>query len=165
MPHFTFEQPIKQLEKRKGGYYYLTITADIVGKYEKKQATRLQCIIDQKVSFSCGLNHLGDGNYFIVATRHVKSLSKQENDVVTFEISEDPNPLGVELPEVLQVLINQYPDAKKIHDSFTDGKKRSLIYSIKVIKLLIDQRGNCHSPPWLCCHFKIPHIIMAWVSY
>ena len=106
MPHFTFEQPIKQLEKRKGGYYYLTITADIVGKYEKKRATRLQCIIDQKVSFSCGLNHLGD------------------------------------------------------------GKKRSLIYSIKVIKLLIGQRGNCHSPPaWLCCHFKIPHIIMAWVSY
>ena len=135
MPRFTFEQSIKQLEKRKGGYYYLTIAADIVEQYEKKRATRLKCTIDKSVSFSCGLNHLGDGNYFIiVATRHLKALGKQENDMVTFDIFEDPNPLGVELPEVLQVLIDQDPDAKKMYDTLTDGKKRSLIYSIKGIK-------------------------------
>ena len=135
MPRFTFEQPLRQLEKNKGGYYYLQIDADIVDKYEKKRATRLKCVIDQKVTLSCGLNHLGDGNYFIiVATRHVKSLGKEHNDMVTFEIFEDPNPLGVAVPEVLQVLIDQDPGLKKIYDSFTDGKKRTLIYSIKGVK-------------------------------
>lgn len=135
MPRFTFEQPLRQLEKNKGGYYYLQIEADIVDKYEKKRATRLKCIIDQKVTLSCGLNHLGDGNFFIiVATRHVKSLGKKRHDMVTFEIFEDPNPLGVEVPEVLQVLIDQDPELKKIYDDFTDGKKRTLIYSIKAVK-------------------------------
>ena len=135
MPHFTFEQPLGQLEKRKGGYYYLTITADIVEKYEKKRATRLKCTIEKRVSFSCGLNHLGDGNFFIiVATRHLKTLGKEAGELVTFEIFEDPNPLGVEVPEVLQVLIDQDPEAKEIYDGLTDGKKRSLIYSIKGIK-------------------------------
>lgn len=135
MPKFSFEQPLKQLEKRKGGYYYLKIDKNTVDQYEKKRATRLKCTIDQKVSFSCGLNHFGDGNFFIiVATRHLKSLGKGLGDPVSFEIFEDPDPLGVKVPEVLQVLIDQDEGLKVIYDKLTDGKKRSLIYSIKSVK-------------------------------
>ena len=135
MPKLRFQQPILQLEKRKGGYYYLEISANVVSKFEKGRSTRLKCEVDRQVSFSCGLNHLGDGNFFIiVAGRYLKSLGKELGDEVSFEIMEDPNPLGVEIPEVLSVLLEQDEEARRIFDAITDGKKRSLIYSIQKVK-------------------------------
>ncbi len=131
LPKFKFEQTIGQLEKRKGGYFYLTLDADIVNQFERKRATRLLCTLDDKLTIACGLNHLGDGNFFIiVATKYMKKIGRKVGDVITFEITEDPNPLGVEIPEVLTVLLEQDEDAKNIFDQLTDGKKRSLIYTI-----------------------------------
>jgi len=135
MPRFTFNQLIRQLEKRKGGYYYLQVDAAIVNQLERKRATRIICTLNGTVTYGCGLNHLGDGNfYIIVAARYLKKLGLALNDPVTFEIEEDPNPFGVEVPKVLSILLEQDPDAKRIYDGLTDGKKRSLIYGIKDIK-------------------------------
>ncbi|MEM6840646.1 MAG: YdeI/OmpD-associated family protein [Bacteroidota bacterium] len=61
-------------------------------------------------------------------------MRKALGDPVTFKTFEDPNPLGVEMPEILQVLIEQDREAKTTFDRLTDGKKRSLIYSIKNVK-------------------------------
>ncbi len=135
MPSFTFEQPIGQLEKRKGGYYYLKINADIVDQFDKKRATRLKCVIDNKVSYSCGLNHLGDGNFFIIlSTARLKELRKGLGDPVSFEIFEDPEPLGVKVPEVLEVLLEHDTEARETWEKLSDGKKRSLIFSIIKVK-------------------------------
>ena len=135
MPRFTFEQTIGQLEKRKGGYYYLKISADIVDQFDKKRATRLKCVIDNKVSYSCGLNHLGDGNFFIIlSTARLKELRKGLGDPVSFEIFEDPEPLGVKVPEVLEVLLEHDTEARETWEKLSDGKKRSLIFSIIKVK-------------------------------
>lgn len=113
----------------------MKIRAETVNRFGKKGATRLKCTLDRKLSYSCGLNHLGDGNfYIIVATRYVKLLGKRSGDVVMFEITEDQSPLGVEIPGVLEALLEQDEDAKRIFGAMTDGKKRSLIYLIKRIK-------------------------------
>ena len=64
----------------------------------------------------------------------MKKLKKVLGDEVSFEIYEDPNPLGVEVPEVLDVLLVQDDQLKAIYDKLTDGKKRSLIYSINKVK-------------------------------
>ncbi|MEM8898337.1 MAG: YdeI/OmpD-associated family protein [Bacteroidota bacterium] len=133
MPMFT--QPIQQLEKKRGGYFYLHLDAEVVEKLPKKRATRLICILEKQYSFSCGLNHLGDGNFFLIlAKKYLDKLNKELGDSISFEIQEDPNPLGVEIPEALAALLEQDPDAKHIFDSITDGKKRSLIYSIIRLK-------------------------------
>ncbi|GAA4272176.1 DUF1905 domain-containing protein [Aquimarina gracilis] len=154
MPRFAFEQPILQLEQRKGGYHYLKIDADVVNQFEQKRATRLKCVIDGNLSYSCGLNHLGDGNFFIIlANAKLKKLNKTLGDIVSFEIFEDPNPLGVEEPEVLKVLLEQDPIAKGMYNQLTDGKKRSLIFSIikvknidlqvqKILEFLNQQKGQ-----------------------
>lgn len=135
MPKFEFSQAIGQLEKRKGGYFYFKIDADIVHQFDKKRSTRLICKMDQKVEFQCGLNHLGDGNFFIiVSTKNLKALGKQLGDEIHFSIEEDPNPLGVEIPEVLSVLLEQDEVLKGIWNRLTDGKKRSVIYGINKIK-------------------------------
>lgn len=135
MTKFRFKQVIQQLEKRKGGYFYLRVAADIVNQFEKKKATRLLCTLDDQITLQCGLNSYGDGSfYIIIATRHINALQKNLGDEISFEITEDPNPLGVEMPEVLEALIEQDEDAKSIFDKLTDGKKRSLIYTINRVK-------------------------------
>ena len=90
--------------------------------------------------YSCGLNHLGDGNYFIiVASKYLKQLGKGLGQEVTFEIKEDPNPLGVKMPEVLEVLLAQDEEANQIFQGLTDGKKRSLVYTVLKVKDIDEQ--------------------------
>ncbi len=104
------------------------------------------CTIDKEVSYRCGLNHLGDGNfYIIIAGKYLKKLNKEIGNEVSYKIEEDPDQLGVEIPEVLTVFLGQDLEAKAIFDRLTDGKKRSLIYSFakikdidKQVKIIID---------------------------
>jgi hypothetical protein len=129
------EQAIGQLEKIKGGYFYLTIEATIINQFERKRHTRLVCHLDEKISYQCGLNHLGDGNFFIIiAGKLLEQLGKKVGSFVHFKIEEDPNPLGVNVPEVLTVLLTQDESLKEIYDKITDGKKRALIFSILKVK-------------------------------
>jgi hypothetical protein len=135
-------QEIKQLEKRKGGYFYLKINAEIINQFERKRATRMICTIDKTVSYRCGLNHLGDGNFYvIVAGKYLDELNKKLGDKVDFRIEEDPDQLGVDIPEVLTVLLTQDAELNSIYEKLTDGKKRSLIYSFNKIKD-IDKQVN-----------------------
>mgnify|MGYP001798348535 FL=1 len=135
MKSYQGEQTIKQLEKRKGGYYYLRLDADIINQFSRKRATRMICTIDEKVSYLCGLNHLGDGNFFIiVAGKYLNALAKELGDQVHYQIEEDPDQLGVDMPEVLTVFLEQEPELRKVFNKLTDGKKRSLIYQIIKIK-------------------------------
>lgn len=129
------KQVIKQLEKRKGGYFYLKIDAEVINQFSRKKATRMICTIDDNVSYRCGLNHLGDGNfYIIVAGKYLKKLDKELGETVDYKIEEDPDQLGVEIPEILSVFLEQDSDSKTIFDNLTDGKKRSLIYSFTKVK-------------------------------
>lgn len=129
------EQPIGQLEKRKGGYYYLRLAAEVVNGFPRQRATRLVCTLGGKVSFSCGLNHLGDGHFFIIiASRYLKTLGKTEGDTVAFFLDEDPDPLGVAVPEVLEALLSQDEVANERYGQLTDGKKRNLIHTINKLK-------------------------------
>ncbi|MEL7119272.1 MAG: DUF1905 domain-containing protein [Bacteroidota bacterium] len=135
MPEFTLTQNIQQLEPRRGSYYYLVIDKDLVNQFDQKRKTRLKCKLNENLTFSCGLNHLGDGNFFIIlAKAKLKTLGKALGDEITFSIYEDPNPLGVEVPEVLSVLLEQDENIKQKYEQLTDGKKRSLIFSIIKIK-------------------------------
>lgn len=137
---FTFQQAIRQLEKRKGGYYFLKVNASTVAQFEKGRKTRLICEINDQLSFPCGLNHFGDGHFFIIlSTKNVKLLKVSLGEEVNFAIYEDPNPLGVDIPEVLTVLLDQDQEAKGKFEQLTDGKKRSLIYGIQKVKDLDKQ--------------------------
>jgi len=129
--------PLGKLDKNKGGYYYLEVSPAQVNQFEKGRHTRLVCTLMQQKSFSCGLNHLGNGQFFIiVATRYVKPLGLAVGQPVQYTLTEDPNPLGVEVPEALTVLLEQDDQAKHTYTNMTDGKKRSLIYSIRNTKNL-----------------------------
>jgi hypothetical protein len=66
MKVYQGEQIIGQLEERKGGYFYLKIEAKIINGFEQKRYTRFLCTLDNQLTFACGINHSGDGNFFIM---------------------------------------------------------------------------------------------------
>jgi hypothetical protein len=146
MKSFNDEQVIGQLEKRKGGYFYIIISADIVNQFKNKRLTRFICTLDKKLTFQCGLNHLGDGNFFIIlGTKNLNAVNKKFGDKIYFELKEDPNPLGVDMPEILEAVLEQDNDLKTIFDSLTLGKKRNVIHSINKIKDIDKQIQKNHA--------------------
>ncbi|MFK7750031.1 MAG: DUF1905 domain-containing protein [Kordia sp.] len=125
----------KQLLQKRGSYYHLEIAAALVNTFEKKSATRLICTIDAKVTLRCGLNHLGNGHFYIMlAKRYIKEIGKEAGETISYELEIDPNPLGVEIPEVLEVFLAQDPEGESIYNKLTDGRKRTLIFSVLRIK-------------------------------
>ena len=66
----------------------------------------------------------------------MKKSNTHFGEEVQFVLEVDPNPLGIEEPEVLTVLLDQDPVAKKQYDQLTDGKKRSLIFGLLKTKNL-----------------------------
>jgi hypothetical protein len=132
---YKSEQIIEQLEKRKGGYFFLKIDADIVNNFSNKRNTRLLCTLENKLTFQCGLNHLGDGNFFIIlSSKNLQTVNKKLGDTITFELNEDPNPLGVEMPEVLDAILEQNEILKETFERLTAGQKRSVIFALNKIK-------------------------------
>lgn len=135
MKSYKYEQIIGQLEKRKGGYFFLTISAETVNQLENKRHTRLICKLENKLSFQCGLNHLGDRNFFIIlSTTNLETVGKQLGDKINFELTIDPNPLGVEIPEVLESIIEQDEELKMKFQKLTLGKQRNVIHQMNKIK-------------------------------
>jgi hypothetical protein len=107
------------------------VPAATVAKMPQQKRTRLLCTIDGKVGYRCGLNHMGDGDFFIiVSTKNLNAIGKKEGDIISFVLTIDENPLGVEMPEVLEALLTQDEDAMSAYNKLTDGKKRSLMYYI-----------------------------------
>ena len=135
MKLYKSEQIIGQLEKRKGGYFFLKIDAEIINQFEKKRQTRFLCTLENSLTFQCGLNHLGDGNFFIIlSAKNLQSVNKSLGENIHYELNEDPNPLGVEMPEVLEAVLEQDETLKLTFESLTLGKKRNIIHQINKIK-------------------------------
>ena len=135
MKEYRSEQIIGQLEKRKGGYFFLKIEAETINQFENKRQTRFLCTLQKSVTFQCGLNHLGDGNFFIIlSTKNLHTVNRKLGDKIHYELNEDPNPLGVEMPEVLEAILEQDENIKATFDSLTLGKKRNVIHQINKIK-------------------------------
>ncbi len=132
---FEGELPIERLDERKGGYFFLRINAGTVEQLSKKRATRLICTLDKTLSYQCGLNHLGNGDFFIIlAGKHLRTLRRSAGDSVHCELAEDPNPLGVDVPPVLEALLEQDDDLKTRYEQLTDGGKRGLIHAVNTAK-------------------------------
>lgn len=89
---------------------------------------------DKTVVFH-GALHKYDGNYMIsFGKRYQQQIGVDYNDYFELRIEEDNSKYGVEVPEEFSAVMESDPEASEIFESFTDGKKRSLIYYVLKIK-------------------------------
>ena len=74
---------------------------------------------------------MGDGNFFIILSKkNLEKINKKFGDKLFFELNKDPNPLGVEFPEVLTVLLDQDKELQSVFEELSMGKKRHIFHSI-----------------------------------
>jgi uncharacterized protein YdeI (YjbR/CyaY-like superfamily) len=86
---------------------------------------------------------LGDGNFFIIINRkNISTILKKPGDTVEVKLMEDPNPLGVDMPEVLEALLEQEEELKEVFEKLTMGRKRFIIHAINKIKDIDKQIGK-----------------------
>jgi len=131
MKKFKFKQSI---QKVANSHHYVHLDSKIVDEFEKREKTRLLCVVDNTVSYSCQIKKKGETYFIMISASNLKKLKKKVGDEVEFEICQHPNPLGVDVPEVLEVFLSQDPEAQAIYNTFTDGKKRTLIFAISRVK-------------------------------
>ena len=78
---------------------------------------------------------MGDGDYFvIVAKKLLEQAELSLGDEAEFSIYEDPDSLGVSVPETLDALLAQDEELRARYEGLSDGKKRSLIFGIQKVK-------------------------------
>ena len=129
------QQNLTKLPFNRGGFFHIPLSAEVVQSLPEGAKTRIICQLDDSVRIRCGLNPLGEGAYFIlIAKRYVEALEKQEHDLITYELTVDPDPLGVDIPEVMHELLDQDAEAKKTFDQLGNPRKRTLIHRINRIK-------------------------------
>ncbi|MGA0063481.1 MAG: YdeI/OmpD-associated family protein [Flavobacteriaceae bacterium] len=135
MTFLSGAQPLRKLQHNRGGFYYLEVDAETVAQLPEKHKTRIICTLEQTLKLRCGLNHLGDGNFYVLlAQRHIKNLNKNLHDLVAFNLEVDPDPLGVDIPEVLTELLHQDSEARNTFNLLAHSRKRTLIHRVNRIK-------------------------------
>lgn len=116
-------------------HHVVCISNDVVANFPKKHRTRVVLRINGKGDIQCGLNTHSPGiRCMMVSKAHMKNLGMMAGEKVAIEIFEDPNPLGVEIPEVLLALLDQDPIVAEVWTRLTDGRKRTICHSTKRIK-------------------------------
>ncbi|QNJ98469.1 YdeI/OmpD-associated family protein [Constantimarinum furrinae] len=78
-----------------------------------------------------GALHKVKGRFMIsFGKRYQKELGIYPTDYFELQLFEDTSKYGVEMPEEFQAVLDSDPEAAEVFDSFSDGKKRSLIYYV-----------------------------------
>jgi bifunctional DNA-binding transcriptional regulator/antitoxin component of YhaV-PrlF toxin-antitoxin module len=86
---------------------------------------------DKKIIIHSAIQKDRDGNYRITfGKRNQKDLGIHPSDYFEIQFFEDNSKYGVAMPEELQAVFDSDIESFKIFESFTPGKKRSIIYMI-----------------------------------
>ncbi len=116
-------------------HHVVCISNEVVANFPKKHRTRVVLRINGQGHIQCGLNTHSPGiRCMMVSKAHMKDLDLMAGEKVHIQVFEDPNPLGVEVPEVLEALIAQDPIIAQVWERLTDGRKRTICHSTKRIK-------------------------------
>ena len=117
------------------GWHFVHVEAKIGEKFEKKDGSRrVVCTINDTERFQCAL--LPSGGDFVIIVNKVKRtrLGIADGDRISVELARDESKYGLPMPEELEEVLNQDPEADKLFHSLTAGKQRSMLYFIGKIK-------------------------------
>ncbi len=110
----------------KGGWTYAVIPEIAKDLRSKFGWVRVKGTIDSYAIKNYCLMPMGNGNMFLpVKTSIRKIIKKQEGDSVQVILYPDNDPL--EIPEDLQVCLNDNPEAQQIFDRYKEGEQKLFV--------------------------------------
>ncbi|MFT7034897.1 MAG: hypothetical protein ACJA2S_003417 [Cyclobacteriaceae bacterium] len=95
---------------------------------------RVKCSIAGKVIIRSGLMPFEDYWYILCNQSIQKQLNIVLGQSIELEIEKDDSEYGMEMPEELQVMLDQELEALAFFEQLTPGKQRNLIYLVSQVK-------------------------------
>lgn len=111
--------------------HYVLVPAEVRQQFYTKGPARVVATIGSLAPFQCGLMPMRTGEgYLIVNKARQKVLRLSQGDKVEVSIQPDISEFGAPMPEELEAVLAQDPDAKATFDGLTAGKKRAVMYAV-----------------------------------
>lgn len=114
--------------------YHIKVPDDIAESFIEGKDKRVVCQLNGKHSYQAAIMRMQDA-YFILVNKQVRTKLKLEpGDLLHVSLTKDSSEYGLEMPDAFQTLLDQDPEAQKVFDSLSPGKKRGMIFIVSSVK-------------------------------
>jgi len=128
---YRFETFLGMLDPAAGGYRCVVFEKSVVDSFPQGRKTRIILNIDDSITLQCGIQPYGDGRYFsMIGRSKLEGHTYEMGQAIAVIVYQDPNTLGISLPEVLETLLEQDDVMKRVWDKLSDGRKRTLCHKL-----------------------------------
>lgn len=115
------------------GTHSIAVPEEIYGPFLEHghKRVKVQATFEEKsLEFFAALQKRNGAVYIMFSKNKQKELGLFPNDYFQLQFFEDTSKYGVDMPEELEAVLTSDYDAWTLFESFTDGKKRGIIYMI-----------------------------------
>lgn len=103
---------------------------------------RVWCEVNKQLKFRAGFVGAGNGQAYIsINNERLKALNLKLGDEVDITLTQDNSAYGTTMPEEMEILLAQEPEANTYFKNLTPGMKRFLLNHVNGVKSL-DKRAE-----------------------
>ncbi len=121
--------------------YHIKVPEEVKEAFFQEDHKRVVATFNDKVKKHCAIMPGGSFYYLLLNKQEVKKLKVQAGEPLQVTLTPDTSPLGMPMPEELEIILDQDEEAKGYFDALTPGKKRSLLHLVGKVKS-VDSRVN-----------------------
>lgn len=128
---YRFDTVLETIDPARGAYRCVVFEKSIVDSFPQGRKTRIILKLDGSIDVQCGIQSYGDGRYFsMIGRSKLEGYTYEMGQTISVVVYQDPNTLGISLPEVLSILLEQDDVMKRVWDKLSDGRKRTLCHKL-----------------------------------
>ena len=128
-----FESHLGHFDNNVYGYHFL-VDESIARKFIDGTNRRVLVTVNNDIKFRGGLMGSNEGWYILLNQKIVNQLNLEIGDKLSIVMEKDHSEYGMDMPEELQVLLDQDDEGRKYFEALTPGKQRNLIYLVNKVK-------------------------------
>lgn len=115
-------------------WYHIKVPEEISSALLEDKSRRVRCTLNDQIEYPCALMPSG-GIWFVNVNKQVRSkLGLVLQQEIKVDLVKDHSEYGMDVPEELEVLLEQDEEGKQYFEKLTKGKQRSLIYIVSKVK-------------------------------
>lgn len=132
-PTFQFESQVGKFDFNHWSYH-LPVPDEYALQLMDKENKRVMVWLANDGPYHMALMKSKEYWYILVNQELRKKHQLKEGSKIKVQLAKDPNFYGHELPEELEVLLDQDKEGHNYFKSLTPGKQRSLVYIVTKVK-------------------------------
>lgn len=122
----TFSAPIIQHEGMNAGYVEFPFSVEEV--FGTRGMVKVKALFDGKVEYRGIMSNMGTGCHILILTQEIRQkLGKSFGDAVVVELEHDLEKREVQVPEDVQNLLTEYPEAEAFFEKLSHTHRKEYI--------------------------------------